>query len=69
MSTQERHPCGDKHRFYIACTVGVETEGTVHVIAMCTSCGLCIKESFSVSKGGMPLKIEQYPNKTTIEKE
>jgi hypothetical protein len=44
--------CGGKHRFYVAETVAVPSEGTVHVIAVCTDCGEAILKSFTVAQAG-----------------
>lgn len=42
--------CEGAHRYFVAEVVGVEAEGTVHVIALCTDCGDAIHKSFAVSK-------------------
>ena len=52
----------ERHRFFVASTVGVEAEGTVHVIIVCTACGIAECKGFQVSKGNSPLKLE-YPVK------
>ncbi len=46
---EERCPAAD-HRYFVAETVGVPAEGTVHVIALCTACGDTLLKSFTVAK-------------------
>lgn len=51
--------CGGGHRFFVASVVGVEQEGKVVLIAMCTGCGETFSETFAVSSGETPLLIEE----------
>lgn len=52
-------PCTDFHRYYVPATVGVEKEGKVVVIALCTACGHSFSKEFLVSSGNSPLVIEE----------
>jgi len=45
----------DQHRYYVAETVGVEAEGTMTVIIVCTSCGDFVDYTVQVSKGKNPM--------------
>ena len=31
--------CPGEHRYFVAECVGIESEGTVHVLVVCTACG------------------------------
>lgn len=37
--------CEGAHHYFVAEVIGVESEGTVHILALCTACGetLCKK--------------------------
>jgi hypothetical protein len=59
--------CSGDHRFYVAETVAVPTEGTVHVIAICTDCGEPNFKSFVVAKPGATIHLGSE-NKTKQEK-
>ena len=53
------YTCSGPHRYFVAETVAVESEGTVSVIALCTECGDSIMKTFSVgtkSPAGLILK-------------
>lgn len=45
-----KYTCSGAHRFFVAEVVGVEAEGTIHLIALCTDCGETIHKSFAVSQ-------------------
>jgi hypothetical protein len=47
--------CEGEHRFFVADTIGVPAEGTVHVIEVCTACGEALLKSFTVAKPGTSL--------------
>jgi len=49
--------CQGTHHFYIAEVVGVEAEGKVFVLLVCTACGGVICKDFTVSKGIGPLRL------------
>jgi hypothetical protein len=42
--------CAGEHKFFVGEVVGVPSEGTVHVIRVCTFCPEAIINSFPVSK-------------------
>jgi len=42
--------CSGGHRFFCADVVGIEPEGKVVVLALCTACGDFISKEFQVSK-------------------
>lgn len=51
MSTSAGKDCnGPYHHYFVAETVGVPSDGAVHVIALCTDCGEAILRSFTVTK-------------------
>lgn len=53
--------CGGRHRYFVASTIGVEQEGKVVILVVCTACGDTFSEDFQVSLGGPenPLVIEE----------
>lgn len=46
------------HSFFVALSVGVESEGTVHVVAVCTKCAKAVRHTFQVAKPKSPLLLE-----------
>lgn len=51
--------CSGQHRFYVAETVGVEPEGTVSIIIVCTSCGEARISTFSVAQPRTPVTLSK----------
>lgn len=51
--------CSGDHRFFVAATVGVESEGKAVIICVCTSCGASFSEEFKVSGGNSPLEVHE----------
>ncbi len=51
--------CGGSHRFFVASTVGIEREGKVVLLVVCTACGETFSEEFRVSDPDTPLVIEE----------
>ena len=45
--------CAGNHRIYVAETIGVEAEGKVYVVLVCTACGDASLKSFDLN-GGKP---------------
>lgn len=56
--------CNELHRYFVAECVGVEAEGKVFVIAICTSCGHTFAKEFQVSKPGTPLRMLKEEKQT-----
>lgn len=59
--------CPADHRFHVAEVVGVESEGTVHILALCVQCGLAKQNTFQVAEAGRTLRLssEETPNKNS----
>jgi hypothetical protein len=57
-----KYTCSGPHRYFIAETVGVESEGTVSVIAVCTDCGDCIFHKFQVAGADKNLTLARNEN-------
>ena len=49
--------CTGDHRIFVAEVVGIETEGKVVVITVCTQCGTINFEEKQVSHAGSPLRM------------
>ena len=47
--------CEGTHRYFVATSCGVEKEGVVVVVALCTGCGHVVNTKVQVSSGGKPL--------------
>lgn len=56
--TPKRYFCNGAHHYFVAEVVGVEAEGTVHLIALCTDCGDTIQKSFAVSSKSATLTLK-----------
>jgi hypothetical protein len=52
------YKCSGPHRFFVAEVVGVEAEGLVHLLALCTDCGETIHKSFAVSSKAATLTLK-----------
>jgi hypothetical protein len=63
MSSQNLNQCNLDHTFFVAEVVGVETEGKVYLIYLCTSCGEAICKEFKVSNPGSPLRLMREEKK------
>lgn len=49
--------CCDNPRFYFCECVGVEAEGTVSVIALCTTCGAAKATRITVAQGPSQIRL------------
>jgi hypothetical protein len=47
--------CTGGHRYFVAETAADEQQGTVSIIALCTSCGDSLCRTFTVAKGPISL--------------
>lgn len=58
----EAETCNGQHRFYVAEVIGVESEGKVYLLTLCTSCGAAFCKEFQVSKtpGKIRLLLEEH---------
>lgn len=56
--------CSGEHRFFAVETVGVESEGKVHVLALCTACGDFIDRAVTVSSPGSAIRLLNEEKKT-----
>jgi len=61
--------CKGGHRFFCAETIGIEPEGKVVVLALCTSCGEFISKEFQVSRPFSGLRLASDEEKTKIKQE
>jgi hypothetical protein len=58
MAKESSKVCAGEHRYFVAETVGIEAEGKVVVIALCTACGAPITHAVRVtSQPGTLLKL------------
>jgi hypothetical protein len=48
---------GQLHRYFVAETVGVETEGKVFVLVVCTACGDGQAKEFKLTTKAVPLRL------------
>jgi hypothetical protein len=57
--------CGGEHNFYVAEVIGVETEGSVFVLALCRHCDKFAVHEVKVSSPGAPIRLlrEESQNK------
>jgi hypothetical protein len=55
--------CTGTHRFFVADCAVVESEGTVTVIVVCTSCGVNQLTKHKVTDAGAEIKLENYKGK------
>jgi hypothetical protein len=55
--------CTANHTFFVAEVVGVEAEGKVYLIYLCTSCGEAISKEFRVANPGAPLRLMREEKK------
>jgi hypothetical protein len=51
--------CQGEHRFFCAEVIGVESEGKVFVLAICTSCGELKNHAVQVGQKGAPIRMLQ----------
>ncbi len=56
-SGEGQDKCGGQHHFYVAQVIGIESEGRVVTITVCTSCGEFRHDELTVSKEGSPLRL------------
>ena len=60
VNVQENGVCNRGHRYFVASSVGVEPEGKVVVIVVCTACGHTFSKDFQVSSSPtVRLRIEK----------
>jgi hypothetical protein len=59
-------PCNQDHNYFIAEVVGVPSEGTVHVLALCRSCNDFKQHTAIVSSKGTEIRLlrEEKTQKT-----
>lgn len=71
MSNQEskaKFPCSREHSYFVAEVVGIQAEGKVHLVYLCTGCGDAVCKTFSVASPGMDMRMlreEKRINTTT----
>jgi len=63
MSSKNLNDCTANHTFFVAEVVGVEAEGKVYLLYLCTSCGEAICKEFKVSNPGTPLRLMREEKK------
>jgi hypothetical protein len=51
--------CTGTHRYFVATEFGVEGEGAVGIVVVCTACGDCFVKKFSVANSNSPLKLKE----------
>ncbi len=51
--------CPGNHHFFVAETVGVESEGMIYVVIVCTACGESQAKGHQVAKPGSLLRLLQ----------
>jgi hypothetical protein len=49
--------CVGNHTFFVAEVIGVEAEGKVYLLYLCTSCGESICKEFKVANPGSPVRL------------
>ncbi len=49
--------CTGNHHFFVAETVGVESEGMVYVVIVCTACGESRAQGHKVAASGSPIRL------------
>lgn len=49
--------CSQDHSYFVAEVVGVEEEGKVYLIYLCTGCGEAISKEFKVATPGLALRL------------
>jgi hypothetical protein len=49
--------CSGNHTFFVAEVIGVESEGKVYLLYLCTSCGDSFCKDFKVATPGVPIRL------------
>ncbi len=57
---------GPRHHFFVAECVGVESEGMIYVLIVCTSCGESLAKAHKVAQPGSPLRLLLEEKKTNV---
>jgi hypothetical protein len=50
--------CVGQHRYFVAEAVGVEAEGTISIVVVCTACGETFIKTFPVAKPQSSLRLK-----------
>ena len=59
--------CDGQHRFFVADVVGVEQEGKVFVLVVCTQCGEFKAHEQAVGRNGSQIRLLKQENKQNKE--
>lgn len=49
--------CSNDHSYFVADVVGVEAEGKVYLIYLCTGCGEAVSKEFKVATPGSEVRL------------
>ena len=64
MEKQARESCTGEHRYFVCEVIGVESEGKVFLLALCTACGDAFCKEFIVASPTQAIRLMKEEKQT-----